>query len=104
MNADLSRAELRRIAADVVSAYVSYNTMPNTELSALVQTVHGAFSHVGNSQAEDSVEITLKPAVPFRRSIQQEYIICLEDDKNLKMLKRYLRSRYNLTPDEYRRK
>lgn len=104
MNADLSRAELRRIAADVVSAYVSYNTMPNTELPALIQTVPGAFSHVGNIQAEDTVEITLKPAVPFRRSIQQEYIICLEDDKNLKMLKRYLRSRYNLTPDEYRRK
>ena len=70
LNAGLSRAELRRIAADVVSAYISYNTMPNTELPALIQTVHGAFSHVGNSQAEDSVEITLKPAVPIRPSIQ----------------------------------
>ena len=103
-NAGLSRDELRRIVADVVSAYVSYNTMPNTELPALIQTVHGAFSSVGNSQAQSSVEITQKPAVPIRRSIQHDYIVCLEDGKKLKMLKRYLRTRYNLTPDEYRRK
>jgi predicted transcriptional regulator len=103
-NAGLSRDELRRLAADVVSAYVSFNTMSNTELPALIQTVHGAFSKAGNGQADKGPEVAQKPAVTIRRSIQDDYIICLEDGKKLKMLKRYLRTRYNLTPDEYRRK
>ncbi|MBT4044646.1 MAG: MucR family transcriptional regulator [Rhodospirillaceae bacterium] len=103
-NAGLSRDEMRRLAADVVSAYVSYNTMPNSELPALIQTVHGALVNAGKAQTEQPVEAAPKPAVPVRRSIQEDYIICLEDGKKLKMLKRYLRTRYNLTPDEYRRK
>ena len=55
-----------------------------------------------NSQAEDSVEITLKPVVPILRAIQHEYIVCLEDGKKLKMLKRHLRTTFGMTPDEYR--
>ena len=101
---ELSHVELRRLATDIVSAYVSYNTIPNTELQALIQTVHAAVASIGNKQTKDAGETARKPAVPIRRSIQNDYIICLEDGKKLKMLKRYLRTRYNLTPDEYRRK
>lgn len=103
-NAYLSSDELRRIVTEVVSAYVSYNSLPNSELPALIQTVHGAFASVGNGSIEEAKEVTQKPAVSIRRSIQNDYLICLEDGKKLKMLKRYLRTRYNMTPDEYRRK
>ncbi len=103
-NSGLSRDELRRIAADVVSAYVSYNTMPNTELPGLIQTVHEAFANVGKEEDANPDDARQKPAVPIRRSIHDDYIVCLEDGKKLKMLKRYLRTRYNMTPEEYRRK
>ena len=103
-NAQLSRDELRRIAAEVVSAYVSYNTMPNSELPALIQIVHSALENAGKDMGKEAEIAAQKPAVPIRRSIQNDYIICLEDGKKLKMLKRYLRTRYNLSPDEYRRK
>jgi predicted transcriptional regulator len=103
-NAGLSRDELLRVAADVVSAYVSYNTMPNSELPELIQIVHGALANAGKTNTDEDAKAAQKPAVPIRRSVQHDYIICLEDGKKLKMLKRYLRTRYNLTPDEYRRK
>ena len=103
-NAGLSRDELLRVAADIVSAFVSYNTMPNSELPELIQIVHGALANAGRTNADEDAKAAQKPAVPIRRSIQHDYIICLEDGKKLKMLKRYLRTRYNLTPDEYRRK
>ena len=103
-NADLSSDELRRNVTEVVSAYVSYNSLPNSELPTLIQTVHGALVGVSNGATEEAKKETQKPAVPIRRSIQNDYLVCLEDGKKLKMLKRYLRTRYNLTPDEYRRK
>lgn len=101
---DMSNDELRRIVTDVVSAYVSYNSLPNAELPTLIQTVHGALLGLGKDSAEEAKKKAQKPAVPIRRSIQHDYLVCLEDGKKLKMLKRYLRTRYNLTPDEYRRK
>lgn len=102
--ADMSHGELRLIVADIVSAYVSYNTLPNSELPALIQTVHSAIVGVDGSAVKAVEKRALKPAVPIRRSIQHDYIVCLEDGKKLKMLKRYLRTRYGLTPDDYRRK
>ncbi|MDA1101533.1 MAG: MucR family transcriptional regulator [Proteobacteria bacterium] len=103
-NAELHRDEMRQLVADLVSAYVSYNTLPNSELPALIQTVYHALTDLRKS-APRIVEIaSQEPAVPIRRSVQHDYIVCLEDGKELKMLKRYLRTRYNLSPDEYRRK
>ncbi len=104
LNGELSRDELRRLATDIVSAYVSYNTLPNSELPALIQTVHAAVANVGQIPKDETVNAVQKPAVPIRRSVHNDYIICLEDGKKLKMLKRYLRTRYDLTPEEYRRK
>jgi predicted transcriptional regulator len=102
--AELPRHELRQIVADVVSAYVSYNTLPNSELPALIKSVHGVLDNIDKGSRGDVKKEAQKPAVPIRRSVQNDYIVCLEDGKKLKMLKRYLRTRYNLTPDEYRRK
>jgi len=102
--ADVSHDEMRLIVADIVSAYVSYNTLPNSELPALIQTVHSAIVGVDGSTVKAAEKKAQKPAVPIRRSVQNDYIVCLEDGKKLKMLKRYLRTRYGLTPDDYRRK
>ncbi|NQV59406.1 MAG: MucR family transcriptional regulator [Alphaproteobacteria bacterium] len=101
---ELPSDELRQIVADIVSAYVSYNTLPNSELPTLIRTVHGALTDVDKNTRKEVEQKPLIPAVPIRRSVQNDYIVCLEDGKKLKMLKRYLRTRYNLTPDEYRRK
>ena len=102
--AELPRGELRQIVADVVSAYVGYNALPNSELPALIKTVYRSLAGINNSTGKEFKIEARKPAVPIRRSVQNDYIVCLEDGKKLKMLKRYLRTRDNLTPDEYRRK
>jgi MucR family transcriptional regulator, transcriptional regulator of exopolysaccharide biosynthesis len=95
--------DLLRLAADIVAAYVSNNTVLASELPGMIKSVHamlGGLSGVSPSE----LATTQKPAVPVKRSVTPEYIICLEDGKKLKMLKRYLRSRYGLTPDAYRAK
>jgi predicted transcriptional regulator len=95
--------ELLRMTAEVVSAYVSNNTLPTTQLADVIQAVYNSLRGLEGPAAEPPAEL-LKPAVPIRKSITPEYLICLEDGKKLKMLKRHLRSTYNLTPDEYRAK
>lgn len=99
----ISRDETLRLAAEIVAAYVAQNTLPSTELPGLIQTVYAALSSPGESAVQQITE-TAKPAVPIKKSITPEYIICLEDGKKLKMLKRHLRTNYNMTPDEYRAK
>lgn len=103
-DAHLSRTDdLLKLASDIVAAYVSNNPVPVADLPGMIKSVHstlGGLTGVGSSEAAS----TQKPAVPIKKSITPEYIICLEDGKKLKMLKRYLRSRYSLTPDEYRTK
>ncbi|HEX4533909.1 MAG TPA: MucR family transcriptional regulator [Rhizomicrobium sp.] len=95
--------DLLRLASEIVSAYVSNNTVPVSELPAMIKSVHSTLGGLsGSGHGEPST--TQKPAVPVKRSVTPEYIVCLEDGKKLKMLKRYLRSNYNLTPEEYRAK
>src|SRR5947209_11856213 len=93
--------DLLRMTADVVAAYVSNNTLATAQLADVINAVYkslrGLEGHVSDMPSEP-----LKPAVPIRKSITPEYLICLEDGKKLKMLKRHLRSTYALTPDEYR--
>ncbi len=86
-------------ATEIVSAYVSNNSVPTNQLSELITSVHQALKNVGEKPPE-----TLKPAVPIKRSVTPAYIVCLEDGKKLKMLKRHLRTSYNLSPEEYRKK
>ena len=91
------------MTADVVAAYVGNNTLPTTQLAEVINAVYGSLKSLEGQVAQVQPE-PLKPAVPIRKSITPEFIICLEDGKKLKMLKRHLRSTYNMTPDEYRTK
>ncbi|WP_084508312.1 MucR family transcriptional regulator [Mesorhizobium sp. WSM3224] len=95
-------ADLVSIAADIVSAYVSNNPVPVSELPKLIGDIHLALLGVGTPAAEPAVK--LEPAVSIRKSVAPDYIICLEDGKKFKSLKRHLATRYNLSPEEYRHK
>jgi predicted transcriptional regulator len=91
------------LTADIVSAYVSNNSVSAGDISALISQVHSALLRVSNGQGE-VVSETLKPAVAVKKSITPEYLICLEDGKKFKSLKRHLRTQYNMTPEHYREK
>lgn len=91
------------LAADIVSAYVSNNSVPAAELPALISEVHGALLRVTSGAAPVVVEAP-KPAVPPKKSVTSDFIICLEDGKKFKSLKRHLRTQYNMSPEDYREK
>lgn len=91
------------LTADIVSAYVSNNSVPAGDMPALINQVHQALVQVGGGNSEVPME-PLKPAVPVKRSISADHIICLEDGKKFKSLKRHLRTQYNMTPEQYREK
>ena len=95
--------ELLRMTAEVVAAYVRNNTLPTGQLSEVISSVYQSLKALDGRDAEARAEPP-KPVVPIRKSITPDYLICLEDGKKLKMLKRHLRSTYNMTPDEYRQK
>ncbi len=97
----MAEEELLRMTADVVAAYVSNNTLPTGQLAEVINAVYRSLKGLEEPVAEPTPE-PAKPAVPIRKSITPDYLICLEDGKKLKMLKRHLRSTYNMTPDEYR--
>ena len=99
----IAEDELLRMTADVVAAYVSNNTLATAQLADVIHAVYNSLRTLDGHVAEPPAE-PLKPAVPIRKSITPDYLVCLEDGKKLKMLKRHLRSTYNLTPDEYRSK
>lgn len=103
MNEQTAGADLIDLAADIVSAYVSNNTVPVSDLPALIADVHRALNstHMGMNEPEPE---PLKPAVNPKKSVFPDYIICLEDGKKFKSLKRHLRTHYDLSPEEYRDK
>ena len=90
------------LTADIVAAHVSNNSVAVSDLPTLINNVHGALSSLGSPAPEP--EIKQEPAVSVRASIKPDYIVCLEDGKKLKMLKRHLMTHYNLTPEQYRTK
>ena len=96
--------DLMRLGAGIVSAYVSRNHVTAESVPDIIRSVHGALQQITGAAAPPPPEERPKPAVPIGRSVQHDYIVCLEDGKRLKMLKRYLRSRYNMAPDDYRRR
>ncbi|MDP8917012.1 MAG: MucR family transcriptional regulator [Pseudomonadota bacterium] len=97
------RSEVIEMTADIVSAFVSNNSVPATELPALIQSVHRALS--GVSTAPEVVESAPRePAVPVKKSVNPDFIVCLEDGRKFKSLKRHLRTKYNMSPEEYRSK
>jgi predicted transcriptional regulator len=91
------------LTADIVSAYVSNNSVSAAEIPGLISQVHSALLRVSTGLSETPAE-PLKPVVPVKKSITPDYIICLEDGKKFKSLKRHLRTQYNVTPEQYRDK
>jgi len=92
------------LTSQIVSAFVSKNPIQATDLPALIKCVHQSLTTLGLPQETAEPAADLKPAVPVKKSVTPDYIVCLEDGKKLKMLKRHLQSSYGLTPDEYRAK
>jgi predicted transcriptional regulator len=90
------------LTAEIVSAYVGNNTVAMSEIPSLINQVHAALTRV--SAAAEAGPDPLKPAVPPKRSVTPEYIVCLEDGKKFKSLKRHLRTQYKMTPEQYRDK
>ena len=103
MSGDEPASNFIGLTAEIVSAYVSNNTVASGDIPALINQVHAALQRVSNGQAEPSSE-PLKPAVPIKRSINPDFIVCLEDGKKFKSLKRHLRTQYDMTPEQYREK
>ena len=102
MNMD-DKSEVIEMTADIVSAYVGNNSVSAADLPALIQSVHRALSSV--SAGAEAVEAAPKePAVPLKRSITPDFLICLEDGRKFKSLKRHLRTKYNMSPEDYRAK
>ena len=103
MSDNASGTTFIQLTAEIVSAYVSNNSVPTGDLSGLINQVHSALTRVSSGQADLSSE-PLKPAVSVKKSITADHIVCLEDGKKFKSLKRHLRTQYNMTPEQYREK
>jgi predicted transcriptional regulator len=101
--AQLSKNDILRLSADIVAAYVGRNAVGANAVQDVLTQVYEALSRLGDQPAAPPPQ-RQRPAVPIARSVQHDHIVCLEDGKKLKMLKRYLRSRYDMSPEEYRRK
>jgi predicted transcriptional regulator len=99
----IAEDELLRMTAEVVAAYVRHNALPTSQLTEVISSVYASLKALDGTPGAVKQE-PLRPVVPIRKSITPEYLICLEDGKKLKMLKRHLRSTYGMTPDEYRAK
>jgi predicted transcriptional regulator len=98
-------SDLLNLVSDIVAAYVSNNTVTLAELPSVIKSVHTTMGALNSGTAvSEGAASGQKPAVPVKKSVFPDYLVCLEDGKRLKMLKRYLRSRYGLSPDQYRAK
>lgn len=98
----LDRSELLALTSEIVSSHVSNNAVNQNDLTTMIQTVFTTLEGLSGPKEEPVVE--LKPAVSIKRSVTDEYIVCLEDGKKLKMLKRHLKTAYDMTPEDYRAK
>ena len=101
--AGISNEQILQMTTNIVSSFVSNNTIPADTVPEVIRQVHKTVHLLASTPTEKQLEKP-KPAVSIKNSVTDDYIVCLEDGKKLKMLKRYLRSNYNMTPDEYRRK
>ncbi len=99
---ELEESELLEMTVEIVSSYVANNSLQAAALPDLIKTVHATI--VGLTQETAAPKEKLEPAVAIAKSVTPEFIICLEDGRKLKMLKRYIRTRYDMTPEEYRAK
>ncbi len=96
----IGRGEILALMTEIVSAHLANNSIGQGEVPELIQSVYNKLNELATGEEVASVELT--PAVPIKKSVTDDYIICLEDGKKLKMLKRHLMTAYNMTPEEYR--
>jgi predicted transcriptional regulator len=101
---DSKRQAILPMVTEIVAAHLSNNTVAVGDISRLISEVYGALTGLGQAGAMTAMAASLEPAVPVKKSIMPDHIICLEDGKKLKMLKRHLRTVYGLTPEQYREK
>lgn len=101
MSEKIEKLELLALTTDIVTSHLSRNTLETTEISGLIREVYSTLATVGTTEA---VTDRPQPAISIRKSVQPDFIICLEDGKKLKMLKRHLKTAYNMTPEEYRQR
>ena len=99
----MTNTNLIELSADIVCAYVSNNSLSPTEVTDFIQNVHASLSAIESGRTKNFAT-DLKPAVSIKKSLTPEYIICLEDGKKFKSLKRHIRTHYDLSPEEYREK
>ena len=99
-----NEVDFLELTGDIVAAYVTKNSISSADLPDLIRNVYATFSTLGQAQPVAVAATVQKPAVSIAKSITEDYIVCLEDGKRLKMLKRYLRTQYGLSPEDYRRK
>ena len=95
--------DLTSLTADIVSAYVANNALTGEKIPELISSVYGALSKA-SSQSVEPEQVELKPAVPVKKSVTPDYIVCLEDGQKFKSLKRHLKTHYDMSPEEYREK
>ena len=99
----MKSAIVMEMTAEIVAAYVGNNSVPSSELPVLIRGVYEALQGISSNPAEVA-KADLKPAVPVKKSVTDDYIVCLEDGKKFKSLKRHLRAKYGMSPEEYREK
>ncbi|MEM6899853.1 MAG: MucR family transcriptional regulator [Pseudomonadota bacterium] len=97
----LPEIELIQLTAHIVSAYVGQNSIDSSELPSLIKKVHESLGELGNVSDKSAA---LKPAVPIKKSVTDDYLVCLEDGEKFRSLRRHLRSKYDMSPEEYRDK
>lgn len=98
----IDKSEILGLTSEIVSSHVSNNPVPTADLPGVIQSVFDKLTELANEQPE--VKVELIPAVPIKKSITDDFIVCLEDGKKLKMLKRHLKTAYDMTPEDYRAK
>ena len=94
--------DILKLVTEIVAAYVSKNPVDAKDLPGIIRNVHATLGGIGGTPGKNGGTATRAPAVSIKKSVTPDHIVCLEDGKKLKMLKRYLRSRYKMSPDEYR--
>lgn len=100
---EIDRVEIMHLTSDIVSSHVSNNPVATADLPALIESVYATLTGIAAAAEEPPVE-ELKPAVSIKKSITPDHLICLEDGKKLKMLKRHLKTAYDMSPEEYRQR
>ena len=103
MGEDPVNSDFIELTAGIVAAYVSHNLVPASDIPALIDQVHGALAMISTGQRPAPAD-DLNPVVPVKKSVTPDYLICLEDGKRFKSLKRHLRTHYNMSPEQYREK